>query len=129
MKLCLKHKKGLVKKYQIDILKEFILQLQQNLPLNGEIHIVLLDKQTGEMTTGSYKDEKKLIKVLFKGRMLADVMRTLSHEWSHCYDHLKLKIKDRSPVGGEAENFANSKSGEETKRFIKSHPRLKSKIF
>lgn len=129
MKLCIKHKKGLVEKYQLDILKQFILQLQKNLPLSGEIHIFLLDKQIGKMTTGSFKENKKLIKVLFKGRMLADVLRTLSHEWSHGYDHQKKQIKDRNPIGGDAEDFANNKSGEETKRFIKSHPRLKSKIF
>lgn len=129
MKLCVKHKKGLVEKYQLDILKQFILQLQKKLPLTGEIHILLLEKQLGKMTTGSYKENKKLIKVLFKGRMLADVLRTLSHEWAHCYDHQKKHIKDRNPIGGESEDFANEKSGEETKRFIKSHPRLKSKIF
>jgi len=82
MKLCVKHKKGLVEKYQMDILKEFILQLQKN-----------------------------------------------SHEWAHCYDHQEKHIKDRNPIGGEAEDFANEKSGEETKRYIKSNPRLKSKIF
>ena len=44
-------------------------------------------------------------------------------------DFCGKKIKDRNPIGGDAENFANEKSGEETKRFIKSHPKLKSKIF
>jgi len=129
MKLCIKHRKGLVEKYQLDILKEFILQLQKNLPLNGTVDIHFLDKQEGKMTTGSFTDKKGLIKVLFKGRMLADVLRTLSHEWAHCYDHQKKHIKDRNPIGGEAEDFANEKSGEETKRYIKSNPRLKSKIF
>jgi len=129
MKLCLKYKKKLIEKYQLDILKKFILQLQENLPLSGEIHINFLEKQEGKMTTGSFKDKTKVIKILFKGRMLADVLRTLSHEWAHCYDHQKLKIKDRNPIGGDAEDFANEKSGEETKRYIKSNPRLKSKIF
>ncbi len=129
MKICIKHKKGIVEKYQLDILKEFILQLQNNLPLEGKVNIVLLNSQVGKMTTGSFKEDKKLIKVLFKGRMLADVLRTLSHEWSHYYDHQKKQIKDRNPIGGKSEDFANEKSGEETKRFIKSHPKLKSKIF
>jgi hypothetical protein len=129
MKLCVKHKKGIVEKYQMDILKEFILQLQKNLPLKGKVTIHFLEKQEGKMTTGSFKDKQKLIKVLFKGRMLADILRTLSHEWAHCYDHQEKHIKDRNPIGGEAEDFANEKSGEETKRYIKSNPRLKSKIF
>jgi hypothetical protein len=129
MKICIKHKKGIVEKYQMDILKKFILQLQENLPITGDITIHFLEKQEGKMTTGSFKGKEKLIKVLFKGRMLADVLRTLSHEWAHCYDHQKKHIKDRNPIGGEAEDFANEKSGEETKRYIKSNPRLKSKIF
>ena len=51
MKLCLKFKKDLVKKYQIDIIKEFILTLQKNLPLKGELEILFLDERKGKMTT------------------------------------------------------------------------------
>ena len=46
MKLCLKFKKELVEKYQIDIIKEFILTLQKSLPLKGELEILLLDDST-----------------------------------------------------------------------------------
>ena len=81
------------------------------------------------MTTGSFKDKSNEIKILVKNRMLADILRTLSHEWSHCYDHENLKIKDRKDIGGDSENYANKKSGEVTKKFIKSNPKLQSKIF
>ncbi len=57
MKLCIRHRKSLVEKYQLDILKEFILQLQKNLPLNGNVDINFLDKQEGKMTTGSLTNE------------------------------------------------------------------------
>jgi hypothetical protein len=40
-----------------------------------------------------------------------------------------LKIKDRKSIGGKSEDFANKKSGEITKKFIKSHPKLEDKIF
>ena len=129
MKLCLKFKKNTLEKYQIDILKSFILLLQEKLPLTGNLTIKFLDKRVGKMTTGSYKNKTKEISVLSKDRMLADILRTLSHEWAHCYDHQKLKIKDRKEVGGKAEDFANEKSGEITKKFIKSHPKLEDKIF
>jgi hypothetical protein len=129
MKLCLKYKKGILEKYQVDIIKDFILYLQKDLPLNENIIIRFLDKRVGKMTTGSFKNEKNEIKVLAKNRMLADILRTLSHEWAHCYDHEKLKIKDRRSVGGESEDYANKKSGEITKKFIKSHPKLEDKIF
>jgi len=129
MKLCLKFKKGTLEKYQIDIIKNFILLLQEKLTLTGGITVRFLDKRVGKMTTGSFKNETNEIKVLVKGRMLADILRTLSHEWAHAYDHEKLKIKDRKDVGGESEDYANKKSGELTKKFIKSHPKLEDKIF
>jgi hypothetical protein len=129
MKLCLKFEKGTLEKYQIDIIKSFILLLQEKLTLTGDLTIKFLSERKGKMTTGSYKNKSKEIKVLSKGRMLADILRTLSHEWAHCYDHQKLKIKDRKEVGGKAEDFANEKSGEITKKFIKSHPKLHKKIF
>ena len=129
MKLCLKFEKGTLEKYQIDIIKNFILLLQEKLTLKGDLTIKFLNERKGNMTTGSFKNETNEIKVLSKGRMLADILRTLSHEWAHCYDHQKLKIKDRKDVGGKAEDFANEKSGEITKKFIKSHPKLHKKIF
>jgi hypothetical protein len=129
MKLCLKFEKGTLEKYQIDIIKSFILLLQEKLTLTGDLTIKFLSERKGKMTTGSFKNKTNEIKVLSKGRMLADILRTLSHEWAHCYDHQKLKIKDRKEVGGKAEDFANEKSGEITKKFIKSHPKLHKKIF
>ena len=129
MKLCIKHKKGLVKKFQLEIIKSFILELQKKIPLTGEVEIEFLVKRKGGMTTGSYINKKNIIKVLFKERMLADVLRTLSHEWAHFYDHQKKHIKDRNPIGGESEDYANETSGEITKGFIKKHPKLQKKIF
>lgn len=129
MKLCLKFKKNTLEKYQIDIIKSFILLLQEKLTLTGDLTVSFLDERKGKMTTGSFKEKTKEIKVLTKGRMLADILRTLSHEWAHCYDHQKLNIKDRKDIGGESEDFANEKSGELTKKFIKSHPKLHKKIF
>ena len=129
MKLCLKFEKGTLEKYQIDIIKNFILLLQEKLTLKGDLTIKFLNERNGKMTTGSFKNKTNEIKVLSKGRMLADILRTLSHEWAHCYDHQKLNIKDRKDIGGESEDFANEKSGELTKKFIKSHPKLHKKIF
>jgi len=129
MKLCIKFQKDTLEKYQIDIIKNFILLLQEKLTLKGDLTIHFLNERKDKMTTGSYKNKSKEIKVLAKGRMLADILRTLSHEWAHCYDYQKLKIKDRKEIGGESEDYANKKSGELTKKFIKSHPKLHDKIF
>ena len=99
------------------------------MPLSEEIHILFLDKRRGKMTTGSYKHQTHRIKVLIKNRILADMLRTLSHEWGHAFDREHIKFKDRREVGGESENFANAISGAVTKHFIKKHPQLEDEIF
>ena len=129
MKLCLKFEKGTLEKYQIDVIKNFILLLQEKLTLKGNLTIKFLSERKGKMTTGSFKNKENKIKVLFKNRMLADILRTLSHEWAHCYDHQKIHIKDRRDVDGESENFANEKSGALTKKFVKSNPDLHKDLF
>jgi hypothetical protein len=129
MKICFKYKKNTVNKTQLDLLKKFCKLLQSKMPLYDDLIIILLNEKPKDMTTGSYNNGKGRIRILFKKRMLADVLRTLSHEWAHAYDHESLNIKDRRDVGGESENFANAKSGELTKLFIKKNKNKEKEIF
>lgn len=129
MKICFKYRKNTVKKSQLELLRKFCKLLQNKMPLENDLTIMLLDKKTEDMTTGSYNNGKDRIRILFKGRMFADVLRTLSHEWAHAYDHEKLNIEDREDIGGESENFANAKSGEVTKLFIKKNKKKEKEIF
>jgi hypothetical protein len=129
MKILIKYKKNLIKKNELDLLHEFCKLLFKKMPLKKDLQICLLEKKRGTMTTGSFNPNTLKIRVLFKNRMFADVLRTLSHEWAHAYDYEKLKIKDKTDVGGEAENFANAKSGELTKLFIKKNKNNEKEIF
>lgn len=129
MKVCLKYPKKTIKEKELNIIKDFIKLLNKIMPLSEEIHILFLNKRIGKMTTGSYKHNKHSIKVLIKNRILADMLRTLSHEWGHAFDREHINFKDRREVGGESENFANSISGAITKHFIKKHPHLEDDIF
>lgn len=129
MKLCIKYRKNLLTDKKLNLIKKFCELLQKKLPLKNDLTIYFLDKKQEDMTTGSYNQEKNRIRVLFNNRMTADVLRTLSHEWAHAYDHEKLKIKDRKDVGGKSEDYANSKSGEYTKMFIKKNKKLEKEIF
>jgi len=129
MKIKLIYNKKSSDKKSIEILKEFIKLLQKKLPIENDFSIELVSNREGQMTTGSYNDSENLIKVLFNKRMLADVLRTLSHEWAHKFDYEKLKIKDKTDVGGEAENFANAVSGAITKYFIKNNEKFLKKIY
>jgi hypothetical protein len=129
MKVCLKYPKRTIKEKELNMIKDFIKLLNKIMPLSEEIHILFLNKRIGKMTTGSYKHNKHSIKVLVKNRILADMLRTLSHEWGHAFDREHINFKDRREVGGESENFANSISGAITKHFIKKHPHLEDDIF
>lgn len=129
MKVCLKYPKKTIKEKELNIIKDFIKLLNKIMPLSEEIHILFLNKRIGKMTTGSYKHNKHSIKVLIKNRILADMLRTLSHEWGHAFDREHINFKDRREVGGESENFANAISGAITKHFIKKHPHLEDDIF
>ena len=129
MKICFKISKNTINKKQIEIIKKFCSLLMKKMKLSNDLSIEFLNKKVKDMTTGSYNDGKSRIRILSKGRMLADILRTLSHEWAHAYDHEQLNIKDRSDVGGESENFANAKSGELTKLFIKKNKNKEKEIF
>ena len=129
MKICFKISKNTINKKQIEIIKKFCSLLMKKMKLSNDLTIEFLNKKVKDMTTGSYNDGKSRIRILSKGRMLADILRTLSHEWAHAYDHEKLNIKDRKDVGGESENFANAKSGELTKLFIKKNKNKEKEIF
>jgi len=129
MKICFKISKNTINKKQIEIIKKFCSLLMKKMKLSNDLNIEFLNKKVKDMTTGSYNNGKSRIRILSKGRMLADILRTLSHEWAHAYDHEKLNIKDRRDVGGESENFANAKSGELTKLFIKKNKNKEKEIF
>lgn len=129
MKICFKIHKNTIKEKQINLIKKFCSLLMSKMKLSKDLTIEFLGERHGKMTTGSFLPKKNLIKILSQDRMLADILRTLSHEWAHAYDHEKIKIKDRKDIGGESENFANSKSGEFTKMFIKKNKKSENEIF
>jgi hypothetical protein len=129
MKVCLKYPKNTLTSKELKVLGKFIQLLQKIMPLSNKIKIVFLDERVGKMTTGSYKKSKHIIKVLIKNRLLADLLRTLSHEWGHAFDNEHINFEDRREVGGESENFANAISGAVTKHFIKKNPQVEDIIF
>ena len=129
MKICFKIYKNTIDKKQIEIIKKFCNLLMKKMKLSNDLTIEFLNDRKGKMTTGSFLPKENRIKILSKDRMLADILRTLSHEWAHAYDHEKIKIKDRKDIGGESENYANSKSGEYTKMFIRKNKNKQNEIF
>jgi len=124
MKVCVKYKTSDLDKNDIKVLTDFIKFQQENLPLNKDVNLFFVDNRDVNMTTGVRMPQSE-ISVLAKGRLLIDILRTLSHEWVHEYQHQKMGVNDfsKSPdIGGPHENMANALSGIFMKRFQKEYP-------
>ena len=131
MKVCVKNSKSGINKDQLEVVSSFIKFLQSQVPLNSDIEITLTDnpKETG--TTG-IRLSGGIIHVLSKGRMLVDVLRTISHEWVHEFQHQRLGLPDNAKIqniGGPEENMCNVLSGIFIKQFNKQNPKFKKLIF
>ena len=130
MKVCLKNAKKFYSELEINVIKEFINFINNDIPLSEDVIIEFLDKKTKQMTTGSRMSNK--IKVLAKDRMLIDVLRTLVHEWVHEFQHQKMGLKDDAniqDIGGPEENMANVLAGIIMKKFQKEFPEFKKVIY
>jgi hypothetical protein len=131
MKVLIKNKINTLENDEMICIKKFIRLLQSKLPLNHSISIIFTNNRTGVMTTGVRKPNNE-IKVLFKDRLLIDILRTLSHEWVHEYQHQKLNLDNKKKIqdiGGPEENMANTLSGILVKLFAKKHPETENLLY
>ena len=110
------------------LINNFVSQLKKDYPLKKDVEILFVSKRTGYMTTGSRSDKHKL-KILVKDRLNRDILRTLSHEWSHEYQKTIEHKKETKNIGGENENVANAVAGKEIKKFEKGNKKLKKIIY
>jgi len=121
MKISIIHiKSGIDQKYT-KLYDTFIRFLQKEFPLKHNLKIYFLGDRMGHMTTGARTPDSDL-KILSKGRLNRDILRTIAHEWVHEYDTTILKKPRTGDVGGENENKANSESGRLVKLFEQTHP-------
>ena len=131
MKACIKNASKQIDEKQIEVISSFIKFLQSQVPLSSDIKIVLTDNQKTTGTTGLRMPGSKIY-VLTKGRMLVDILRTLSHEWVHEFQYQKLGLDDNAKIqniGGPEENMCNILSGIFIKKFDKQNPDYKETIY
>lgn len=131
MKVCFRNLNQLFSESEVEVIKRFILFLQKETPLNKDVSITFLDRKKGKMTTGNRLHGHR-INVLAHGRLLIDVLRTLSHEWVHEFQHQKLGLKEKKKyqdIGGPVENMANVLSGIFMKKFQKEYPSDKKILY
>jgi ElaB/YqjD/DUF883 family membrane-anchored ribosome-binding protein len=124
MKVCLKKSGEFPKKDEVSVIKMFVQFLQSQLPLKEEVRITFTDTREGPMTTGVRMPNNEIV-VLAKGRLLIDILRTLSHEWVHEFQYQKMGVRDDveiQDIGGPEENMSNILSGIFVKKFEKKYP-------
>ena len=128
MKASIKHQNSDIPKKDYKLFEDFIKFLNKEYPLKHQIEIIFTGERIGGMTTGSRTTEHTL-KVLSKGRLNRDIMRTLAHEWVHEYQRTILN-RDKGPdIGGKNEDEANSESGAIIKKFEQSHQKDEKKMY
>jgi hypothetical protein len=131
MKVCIKKNKSEISDEQLEVISAFVKFLQSQIPLSSDIQINFTDNQKETGTTGVRMPGSN-ISVLSKGRMLVDILRTLSHEWVHEFQYQKLGLADNAKIqniGGSEENMSNILSGIFIKKFDKQNPDFKDKLY
>jgi hypothetical protein len=131
MKVCFKNPKKYFTQDKFEIIKNFIQFIQKEVSLKDDVLIHFVSNREVPMTTGA-RFPKHNIFVLSKGRLLADVLRTIGHEWTHEFQHQKMGLKDNEmikDIGGPEENMANALAGIFVKKFAKEFPESEKLIY
>jgi hypothetical protein len=128
MKVTVIHRNSGVGEEEYKFYDNFIKFLQKEYPLKNDISIVFVGNRIGEMTTGSRTHDGEL-RVLTKGRINRDILRTLAHEWTHEYQMGVLNRRRGPDIGGQNEDEANAISGQVMKKFEKKYPKIEKKMY
>lgn len=131
MKVCVKYRKSSLNDREFEIVQDFVSYLQSQLPLKSNVTINLVPERLSTMTTGLRLPHSQIF-VLADGRILIDILRTLSHEWVHEFQHQKMGVKDFTKtrdIGGPVENLANILSGIFMKKYQKLKPEYSAMLY
>lgn len=122
MSIRITYKNSDLSEEQQQVINHFVEFLYDKMPVKNIKDVKFVENKDDGMTTGSYTIETGLIKVLAKGRMLIDVLRTLSHEWIHAAQHDFLGWEKGPDIGGRNEDGCNTYSGVLMKLYQKHFP-------
>jgi len=128
MKVTITHKNSGIPQKDYKLIDLFLRFLQKQFPLKHDLKIFFISNREGKMTTGSRNDDDE-IKVLTKGRIYRDILRTLAHEWVHEYQRDVLEWEHGPDIGGRNEDMANSEAGSLMKMFERIYPDLEDKMY
>ena len=129
MKVYFKGLNKFSKPKQIQAVKDFVKYLQTELPLKDNVYITFKGGRDIKMTTGVRRPGSQIF-VLADKRLMIDILRTVSHEWVHEFQHQKMGLKGKvQNIGGPVVNMANVLSGIFMKKFDKIFPHYSPVIY
>jgi hypothetical protein len=109
-------------KENVEKIREFCKHCFRELGLKGKVKIILSRKPTGMPTAGFFIPEECVVGVACHNRAMADVMRTIAHELTHCKQHLDGVVFPEDDEGLQPyENQANEKSGFLVRHWGRAH--------
>jgi len=101
----------------------FLKFCRDELGITNDIRVFLLIKKNKlSITTGGYNSTDKCVYIIFEGRQIADILRTIAHELVHQKQDLQEKIVGDIPdIGGVIEDTANALAGRLVKMYVKKY--------
>ena len=103
-------------------LKDFAKFVINKLNIENAPVIIIQDGRGKLKTTANYdySNDKKIIRINSKNRLLSDVMRSIAHELTHHKQFEQGRLKVKPPdIGGEIEDEANAMAGQLIKMYYK----------
>jgi hypothetical protein len=116
---------------QKQVIEKFVKFIQKEVPLVDDCVIEFTDDRPYDMTTG-VRVTPNVMYILGRDRMLADILRTIAHEWMHEFEHQRLGEKESQitqDIGGPHENLANIMMGILFKRYEKEYSEDKKILY
>lgn len=112
-----------------DIINDFVLYAANELKLDDNIpNIVISDDEfeaENMKSFGKYTPELNEIRIVIINRNLADILRTLGHELTHCKQKFDNKLNnDSNTTGSQEENEANAIAGILMRNYGKINPSI-----
>jgi hypothetical protein len=96
--------------------------------LPEDVKIIFYGKKHPNMTTGS-RNKNSELRILTRGRLLIDILRTLAHEWLHEYQVQVLGMKPDADPLSLGEKLSNVDAGAIMKYFNKDYPEYEQILY
>ena len=109
-------------KQNIESIHHFASHCAKELGLKGKVKVILSKHQTGMPTAGYFDPENHVVFVAVHNRAIADIMRTLAHELTHCRQKQDGTVFPHDDEGLQPlEDEANTMSGRLVRFYGRQH--------